>query len=252
MTDQAITEICKELRNRLTVPESQTSVGLDWDQINFMLDLILNQTAPDRKLDTLEIGLGIGCSAGAFLLSGRSRRHTVISMDSPERQNLALKNVRQLDGDGIFELHEESSHFALPKLAGDGAKFDIALIDGGHRFDEIFIDFHYVRSLLNPSGFVLLDDLWMPSTKSVVSWIETNLESEWDRLPSVPKNFAVFQKRDIADTRAWYDFTPFDTSWASAQPGRSAIVRGRLDRSVAAICRFCRRNYVRIRPRTTN
>ena len=252
MTDQSIAEICDALRNRLTVPESQTGVGLDWDQIAFMLDLILNQTAPGRKIDTLEIGLGIGCSAGAFLLSGRSRRHTVISMDGPERRDLALKNVRQFDGDGIFELREESSHLALPKLVADGAKFDIALIDGGHRFDEIFIDFHYVRSLLNPSGFVLLDDLWMASTKSVVSWIETNLEAEWDRLPNVPKNFAAFQKRDIPDKRTWYDFTPFDTSWASAEPGRSLIVRGRMDRTVAAISRFCRRIYVRIRPRTTN
>ena len=252
MTDQAIAGICEELRSRLTVPENQETAGLDWDQVRFILDLILNKTAPGRKIDTLEIGLGIGCSAGAFLLSGRSRRHTVINIDNPERQNVALENVRKFDGDGIFELREESSHSALPKLAANGEKFDVALIDGGHRFDDIFIDFHYVRSLLNPGGFVLLDDLWMPSTKAVVSWIEANLGFEWERLQKAPKNFAVFRKRDVADRRRWYDFTPFDTSWASAQPVRSAFVHRQLDRTVAAICRFCQRNYVRIRPRTKN
>jgi predicted O-methyltransferase YrrM len=250
MTDRAVSEICDELQGRLTAPAKESADGLDWIQIRYLLDLVINRTATDRKIDTLEIGLGVGCSASAFLLSGRSRRHLAISIDRPERQAVAMENVHQFDRDGVFELREESSHAALPKLAAEGAKFDIVLIDGGHRFDDIFIDFHYARSLLNPGGFVLLDDLWMPSTKSVSSWIDTNLEHEWKHLLDAPKNFAAFQKRDAADLRSWYDFTPFETAWASAQPEQPGFLFRQIDKAIAGVCRFFRRNYVRIRPRT--
>lgn len=249
VSDRRISSIRDALRSHLVIPEKEKTVGLDWEQVEYLLDLILNRTVQDRKIDTLEIGLGLGCSASAFLLSGRSRRHVVINLDRPERQAVALENVRQFDRDGSFELREGSSHAALPKLLAEGAVFDVVLIDAGHRFDDIFVDFHYARSLLAPGGFVLFDDLWMPSTKAVVSWLETNLDFEWRRLGDAPENFAVFRKLDVADERSWYDFTPFETAWAFAEPVPAGFVHRQLDRVVAAISRMFRRSYVRIRPR---
>ncbi|MGF1559026.1 MAG: hypothetical protein ACFCUL_08055, partial [Flavobacteriaceae bacterium] len=53
-------------------------------------------------------------------------------------------------------------------------RIDFAFIDGGHKFDDIFIDFYYIDLLLNIEGYVLFHDSWMRSTQHVISWIKNN------------------------------------------------------------------------------
>jgi predicted O-methyltransferase YrrM len=73
----------------------------------------------------------------------------------------------QLLGDaGVSEMVEhlaERSEAALPRLLGEGRSFDLAFMDGDHRFDGVFVDLFYFARLVRPGGVVFLDDWQLPS-----------------------------------------------------------------------------------------
>jgi len=102
---------------------------------------------------------------------------------------------------------EDFSHNALPKLLKNHTKVDFALIDGDHRFDFIFIDFYYIDLLLNQKGYVLFHDFWMPSTKTIISWIKNN-KKDYHEIKTPIKSFVLFQKRGKYN-RDWQHFIPF-------------------------------------------
>jgi len=88
-------------------------------------------------------------------------------------------------------------------------KIDFAFIDGGHKFDEIFLDFYYVDLLLNQNGYVLFHDAWMRSTQMVASWIRNN-KVNYALIKTPMENLILFQKTG-KDNREWYHFKEFVT-----------------------------------------
>ncbi len=162
-----------------------------------------------RPLQTLEIGLGYGVSAAVTLATGLVDRHLVLAYDgNAERTELARKIASSQDRSGALEIRMGLSQDLLPGLVQGGAMFDLALVDGGHRFDDVFVDTYYVARLLRPGGYMVLDDTWMPSIRHVITWLRTNMTGVWTELPDV-ENIVVFRRTGGEDQREWTHFVPF-------------------------------------------
>jgi predicted O-methyltransferase YrrM len=63
-------------------------------------------------------------------------RHVAIDPFQLESWNGAgLRTLREAGVDELVEVIEEESQLALPRLVGEGRAFDLAFVDGDHRFE---------------------------------------------------------------------------------------------------------------------
>jgi predicted O-methyltransferase YrrM len=128
---------------------------------------------------TIEIGLGYGVSALAVcerLRANGGARHVVI--DPFQETRFGGEGLRLLEEAGmapLVELHPEESQLVLPRLLSDGRRFDLAFVDGNHRFDGVFLDLVYLGRLVRGGGIVFLDDYQLPAVARAVSFCTTNL-----------------------------------------------------------------------------
>jgi predicted O-methyltransferase YrrM len=133
---------------------------------------------------TVEIGLGYGISAlfvcAGLLANGISgARHAVI--DPHQETEFANLGRQLLEEAGVWDLvdfHPEESQIVLPRLLGEKRRFDLAFVDGNHRFDGVFLDLVYLGRLVRPGGIVFVDDLQLRSVARAVSFCVTNLAWE--------------------------------------------------------------------------
>jgi methyltransferase family protein len=75
----------------------------------------------------------------------------------------------------VVEFYEEESQIVLPRLLAEGRRFDVAFIDGNHRFEAVFLDLVYSGRLLQEGGIVFTDDTQLPGVRRAVAFCETNL-----------------------------------------------------------------------------
>jgi predicted O-methyltransferase YrrM len=173
-----------------------------------MYDLYL-QAKPRASL---EIGMAYGFSTVFFAAAlkkcgGDGSSHTSIDpFQNSLWHGIALERLRAVGSKINFI--EKTGTRALAEL--QDRSFDYLFIDGNHRFDDVLTDFTNYAPFVNPSGLVLLDDMWMPSVKAVVAFVEGNRE-DFERLPSGHPNLALF-RRIGTDQRSWDHFKPFATS----------------------------------------
>jgi predicted O-methyltransferase YrrM len=80
----------------------------------------------------------------------------------------------------VVDVIEEESQLALPRMVSEGREFDLGFVDGDHRFEGVFLDLYYMTRLLRPGGVVVVDDMWMPSVRVAVSYVERNLAATLD------------------------------------------------------------------------
>lgn len=90
---------------------------------------------------------------------------------SPERQHIAI-DAFQKDGhddvgrvqlekaglDGYVDIRESLSGYELARLAETEKRVGLMHIDGSHQFEDVFCDFYFYRTLLEPGGYSLFDD----------------------------------------------------------------------------------------------
>ena len=130
---------------------------------------------------SIEVGLGLGISACALFHGGVSQ-HVAIEIES-SRLDIAARNVAKVKkAEQILTLLHGPADIHLPRLVASEGKFDLMLIDGGHRFDDAFIDVHYAKSLVNPGGVMLIDDTRMEGVAAVVDWLDGNMSAIWRKL----------------------------------------------------------------------
>lgn len=109
---------------------------------------------------------GSGNSTIAFLLSGVEN---LISVSSGKEvfdrvqaycleNNIETSSLRRID---------ERSEIALPKIVEEGVLIDIALIDGGHGWPTVFVDFCYINMMLRENGTLIIDDIHLHSVKEL-------------------------------------------------------------------------------------
>jgi predicted O-methyltransferase YrrM len=177
---------------------------------------------------TIEVGLALGMSA-LFLCQAvlpRGGRHVAIDPFQRESWNGAgLRTLREAGVEGMVEVIEEESHLALPRLVAEGREFNLAFVDGDHRFEGVFLDLYFMTRLVRPGGLVVVDDMWMPAVRTAVAYVERNLGAtlepgalpnafRWRKRPltrGVPKgtgDTAVLRLPSERPSLRWDEFVP--------------------------------------------
>jgi predicted O-methyltransferase YrrM len=165
---------------------------------------------------TVEVGLGYGISAlhvceGLLENGDAAARH--VAIDPHQSTRFSDCGVQFLEEAGVadlVELHREESQIVLPRFVSEGRSFDLAFVDGNHRFDGVFLDLVYLGRLVRPGGIVFVDDFDLPSVARAVSFCVTNLgwtleESAGDELHA----WAVLRTSSVPDERAYDHFVDF-------------------------------------------
>jgi predicted O-methyltransferase YrrM len=166
---------------------------------------------------TIEVGLAYGLSAlyvcQALLRSGRPDvRH--LALDPFQATRFAECGLQVLREAGVASLVEhvaEISQTALPALLGEGRRFDLAFVDGNHRFDAVFLDLFYLGRLLPRGGVVFIDDFDLPGIRRAVSFYLSNLD--WRIEETSPEgdrhHWVVLRTATTEDTRDFRHFVEF-------------------------------------------
>lgn len=130
---------------------------------------------------TLEVGLGYGIAAlficEGLLTNGAPDAHHV-ALDPNQATRFANCGLQVLDEAGLSPLIEflpTPSEIALPRFLAEGRRFDLAFVDGNHRFDGVFLDLIYLGRLVRPAGVIVVDDYQLPSILRAVSFCTSNL-----------------------------------------------------------------------------
>jgi len=198
-----------DIKKIFFVPDHDKYTPVKDEEAEFMYNLI-----NENKLkNTLEVGLGYGKSA-LYILCGALKhnknvdyKHIVMDPFQSKYNYGAIANFKKLHVENQIEFNEEYSHFVLPKIVQSNRKFDFILIDGGHKFDDQFVDFYYADLLAEKSAFILFHDTWMRSTALLVSYIKTN-RKDYKHIHVPLRNLCLFQKIST-DQRDWLHFKEF-------------------------------------------
>ena len=161
---------------------------------------------------TIEIGLGYGISAlqvceGLLGNVDPTARH--VALDPYQATRFANCGLQFLEEAGIAQMVEhyaEESQIALPRFLGEARRFDLAFVDGNHRFDGVFLDLVFLGRLVRMGGIVFVDDYQLPAVARAVSFCVTNLGWTLEEVSAADDfhQWAVLRTSAVPDTR------PFD------------------------------------------
>jgi len=166
-----------------------------------------------RPRATTEIGMAYGYSALYFLAAHAkcgSGHHTAIDpCEAHLWHGIGLAQVRACFGDipDAFQFIDDRSDRVATDLARSGRTFDIVFIDGPHLFEHALADFHLYAPLCTIGGHVVLDDVWMPSIRTLSDFLRAN-RPDFLHVPAREGNISVFQ-RVAEDSRSWGHFRQF-------------------------------------------
>jgi predicted O-methyltransferase YrrM len=166
---------------------------------------------------TIEIGLGYAISAlfvceGLLATGHPDARHVVI--DPNQLTAFARCGLQFLDEAGVRELvehHAGESQTVLPGLLNEGRRFDLAVVDGNHRFDAVFVDLYFLGRLLRPGGIVFVDDYHLAGIARAVSFFVANLGWLLEEVSTAEDrhHWAVLRTNVEPDTRPFTYFADF-------------------------------------------
>ena len=177
--------------------------------------------AAERAAITIEIGLGYGISAlhvlaGALAHSGPGVEVRHLAIDPFQGARFADLGRRHLAEAGVaklVEVIEHESQVVLPRLIEEGraATFDLAFVDGNHRFDRVFLDLVYLGRLLRPGSVIFLDDYQLPAIARAAEFFISNRSWMLEELspPDAEHRWVVLRIAAVADDRGYADFIDF-------------------------------------------
>jgi predicted O-methyltransferase YrrM len=127
-----------------------------------------------KPVNTIEIGFAYGISS-LYICTALDHipgaQHTILDpVQSTYWKNIGVANLQRANI-SYFNLLEEQSEIALPKLLAEGRKFDFGFIDGNHTLDHTLIDFFYLNRMMEPGGIIVIDDVGMPAINKIVRYI---------------------------------------------------------------------------------
>jgi len=166
---------------------------------------------------TIEVGLGYGVSTlfvceGLLANGGEVARHVAVDPNQASRfENCGLQLLEEAGLTGLVEHHAEESQIVLPGFLGEGRKFDLAFVDGNHRFDGVFLDLVYLGRLVRPGGIVLVDDYQLPAVARAVSFCVENLGWSLEEVSEVDElhHWTALRTSARPDTRPFDHFVEF-------------------------------------------
>ena len=166
----------------------------------------------EQATSTIEVGLGYGVSAlficqGLVMNDDDAARHTVI--DPFQATGFANSGLQALARAGVADMvehHPEESQTALPRLVTESRRFDLAFVDGNHRYDAVFLDLIYLGRLVRGGGVIFIDDYQLPAVARAVSFCVTNLDWTIEELSPTDGNHQWAVLRTTAEPKE----RPFD------------------------------------------
>jgi predicted O-methyltransferase YrrM len=134
----------------------------------------------EKASQTLEVGLAYAISAlhiceGLVTNGDPAAHHVVIDpVQSSHFENCGLQVIEDAGVAGLVEHLPDESMIALPRLLGEKRQFDLAFVDGNHRFDGVFVDLVYIARMVRPGGVVILDDYQLPGIARATKFFTAN------------------------------------------------------------------------------
>lgn len=169
-------ERVREFRERLLSDRSLSPIAIGPAEGAALGDWVRREGA--RR--TLETGLGYAVSTlficEALLANSPDGRH--VAMDPNLRRGHAGEGLETLEQAGVRDLVEfygEGSEVVLPRLLAEGRRFDLAFVDGNHRFEGVFLDLVYCGKLVTPGVVVFADDVQLPAVRHAAQFFVANL-----------------------------------------------------------------------------
>jgi hypothetical protein len=100
--------------------------------------------------------------------------------------------------------------------SGSGNQLDLALIDGGHGWPTVFLDFHYMNLMMNAGAVLVIDDLELHSVAELARFLTRQPEWEWISTAPTEKTIAI---RKLSDSKEYPDWggQPYIAERLSAQ-----------------------------------
>lgn len=171
----------------------------------------------EGAIRTIEIGLGYGISTlhiceGLLANADPMAHHAAIDPYQATRfSNCGLQFLEEAGVAGLVEHHAEESLIALPQLLGEARGFDLAFVDGNHRFDGVFPDLVFLGRLVRPGGIVFVDDYQLPAVARAASFFVTNLGWTLEEASAADDfhQWAVLRTSAVPDTRAFDYYVDF-------------------------------------------
>ena len=171
----------------------------------------------EKATHTVEVGLAFGFSAlyiceGLLLNGNPDPRH--VTLDPWQASGYANRGLEILEEAGVralIEFHGEKSQWVLPRFLKEGRQFDLAFIDGNHRFDAVFLDLYYLGQLVRKGGIIILDDYNLPGIKKAAAFFINNLawKVEETSSPKDEHQWLVLRTAEGEDTRDFRYFVEF-------------------------------------------
>jgi predicted O-methyltransferase YrrM len=171
----------------------------------------------EQATRTVEVGLGYGISAlyiceALLENSGTASRHVVIDPYQATRfSDCGLQFLDEAGMGEMVELHAEDSQISLPRFLDEARSFDLAFVDGNHRFERVFVDLYYLGRLVRSGGIIFLDDYQLPGVARAASFFTSNLGWTTEEIspPDDLHQWAVLRTSTVPDTRPFDHFVDF-------------------------------------------
>jgi predicted O-methyltransferase YrrM len=180
-------------------------------------EALRNWVVREGATRTVEVGLGYGISAlhaceGLLTNGDEKARHVVIDPNQAGRfGDCGLQFVEEAGLADLVEHYAEESQIVLPRFVAEGRRFDLAFVDGNHRFDGIFVDLVYLGRLIRPGRIIFVDDYQLPAVARALSFFVNNLGWTIEEVSAADElhQWAVLRTSDRPDARRFDDFVAF-------------------------------------------
>jgi len=148
------------------------------------------------------------------LLLNRNPDPRHVTLDPWQASDYANRGLEILEQAGVktlVEFHGEKSQLALPQFLKEGRQFDLAFVDGNHRFDAVFLDLYYLGQLVRKGGIIILDDYNLPGIRKAASFFVNNLKWKIEEMspPEGEHHWVVLRTAKDEDTRDFRYFVEF-------------------------------------------
>ncbi|MCW2276429.1 hypothetical protein GJ654_19365 [Rhodoblastus acidophilus] len=190
-TDVEFEKLLADLPQLHTWDDGKTwnSGGLTPPLLRGIAEILAKLPEGFRVLET-----GAGNSTLAFLIC---RAQSVLSIAPDAGLFERIKRVakeRSID-DSALKPVVAFSEDVLPSLAkaakSTGELVDFALIDGGHGWPTVFVDFCYAMEMLKSGGYLMIDDIQIYTVKQLVRLL--NESKEFSLISNLKKSL-IFKK----------------------------------------------------------
>jgi hypothetical protein len=143
-------------------------LGVTWNTGGFYPSQLrrMHQIIRERFRDGARIlETGAGNSTITFLYLGPKQLVAIAPSADLRDRILAYCRDHEIESSAL-DYRVERSEIALPAIAlgvEEGPVFDVVLLDGGHGWPTVFVDFCYCNSMMRAGSLLLLDDTQLHS-----------------------------------------------------------------------------------------